>query len=308
MYEQGAIRCPCGRKTYCGDGDGCRHVGFCARRATAERLDAAVKQQQAAQKHKPKTKMQMEPVDVHYLYDGSFSGMLCCVHEAVYSREMPVGIFAYSNAQPSLFRQKSIETDESKAARVRSSIPTKISRDAAELVETVFLSCLAEKELATLRFLALGYEEGPQVMQMLGHPHVAPLLDASKKLGGEAHHLTGFIRFSDYDGVLVSTITPKNFVLPFIMNHFVGRFSEENFLIYDKTHKAALIYQDGTPQIVPLEGLETPPPSETEKQYRAMWKQFYHTIAIEARYNPKCRMTHMPKRFWQNMTEMAELL
>ena len=26
-------------------------------------------------------------------------------------------------------------------------------------------------------------------------------------------------------------------------------------------------------------------------------------IAIEGRYNPKCRMTHMPKRYWNTMTE-----
>ena len=30
------------------------------------------------------------------------------------------------------------------------------------------------------------------------------------------------------------------------------------------------------------------------------------TIAIEDRYNPKCRMTHMPKRYWENMTEFLE--
>ena len=44
-------------------------------------------------------------------------------------------------------------------------------------------------------------------------------------------------------------------------------------------------------------------PDETERQFRALWKQFYHTIGIEGRYNPKCRMTHMPKRYWENMTE-----
>ena len=36
-----------------------------------------------------------------------------------------------------------------------------------------------------------------------------------------------------------------------------------------------------------------------------MWRSFYHTISIEGRYNPNCRMTHMPKRYWGDMTEFA---
>ena len=30
----------------------------------------------------------------------------------------------------------------------------------------------------------------------------------------------------------------------------------------------------------------------------------YQTIAIPARHNPKCRMSHMPKRYWDNLPEM----
>ena len=45
------------------------------------------------------------------------------------------------------------------------------------------------------------------------------------------------------------------------------------------------------------------PPDETEARYRLLWKRFYDTIAIKERYNPKCRMTQMPKRYWGTMTE-----
>ena len=45
------------------------------------------------------------------------------------------------------------------------------------------------------------------------------------------------------------------------------------------------------------------PAGEEELRYRAMWRKFYDTIAIEGRYNPRCRMTQMPKRYWGDMTE-----
>ena len=44
-------------------------------------------------------------------------------------------------------------------------------------------------------------------------------------------------------------------------------------------------------------------PDQAELDYRRLWRRFYDTIAIEERRNPKCRMTHMPKRYWNTMTE-----
>ncbi|MDD3767152.1 MAG: TIGR03915 family putative DNA repair protein [Eubacteriales bacterium] len=42
-------------------------------------------------------------------------------------------------------------------------------------------------------------------------------------------------------------------------------------------------------------------------EYARLWKAFYDSIAINERRNEKCRMSHMPKRYWKNMTEMTEL-
>lgn|GEM_PF-34911 len=245
---------------------------------------------------------------VAYRYDGSLAGFFCCVYESYYLREAPAEILTEWDAQPTLLYTKTIATDQTVAARVRDSIPAKISGDALDLIETVFLSCLKEKELCILRFLTLAYREGRKTMEMLGNPYVAALLDAEKHLLKEAHLLKGFVRFSDYGGVLASQITPKNFILPFIANHFCERFSEEDFIIFDKNHKAALIYQGRRREIVSLDELPFPEADEAEERYRALWKRFYQTITIEARYNPRCRMTHLPKRYWENMTEMRELL
>lgn len=243
-----------------------------------------------------------------YTYDGSLPGFYCCVYESVYGKEIPQAIQSENDAQPTLFKQKQIVTDFEKAARVEKSLSWKISPRAKQLVETVFLSCMEEKELGLLRFLLLAYELGPNTLRMLGHEAVRPVLKAEQHLQGERHLLLGFIRFADHDGILAATITPKNFILPFIAGHFVARFSSENFIIFDKTHKAALLYQDRKQKIIPVENIEFPPEDEKEKNYQKLWKQFYNTIAIEARYNPKCRITQMPKRYWENMTEMKDFL
>lgn len=249
-----------------------------------------------------------QPANVIFLYDGSFDGFLCCVYHCVYTRQLPMEVQIVELAQPSFFEERSIPTEYEQAQKVRNSIPKKISAEAFQMVQTVFLSDEKEKELKLIKFLLLGYQQGAAVTKMLGHADVAPIVQAEKRLLFEAHLLKGFVRFSEYDSMLVSQITPKNFVLPFLAEHFSERYSQENFLIYDKTHKAALTHDKSGVKIIPLEALKIQKEDEKEKEYQALWKQFYNTVSIEARYNPKCRRTHMPKRYWENMTEMAEHL
>ena len=248
-----------------------------------------------------------EPRDVRYIYDGSLVGFYCCVYESVYSREIPMDILTEDKAQPTLLRQKVIIADKARAQKVRASIPIKVSSRALELVETVYLSCLKDKELAMLRFLLIAYREGAKVTDMMGHPDVHAMLKAEKHLLGENHLLLGFIRFADYGGMLAATITPKNFVLPFLANHFISRYSEENFIIYDKAHRAALVYQDRQQRIIPVDELVLDTPPKDELRYQSLWKQFYETIAIKERINYKLRRSLMPKRYWENVPEVSEL-
>ncbi len=242
--------------------------------------------------------------NVTYLYDASFEGFLCCVHESVYAREIPAEIVTQESYIPSFFTPRLIYTDEKRAAKVYASLESKISADAKRLVERVFLSCMEQKELSILLFLLWAYREGARAMRFLSHPLLQPLLAADKYLYNESHLFLEFLRFEDVGGALVAVIEPNNFVLPFLREHFCSRFAIENFLIYDKTHGAALIWQDGKAEIRSLDALTLPPATITETRYRNLWKQFYKTVSIEARENPRGRMTHCAKRYWEHMCEM----
>lgn len=255
----------------------------------------------------PFVKPLMTPANIIYTYDGTFEGFLCCVFESVYSRQLPYDIQRI-DAQPTLMDTRYIATDGAKAERVRASIPKKISDRALELVMTVFCSYLANKELKILQFLLQGYKEGAKLCFKLGDALVAPLLGAEKHLLGEAHLLKGFARFADVGGALVAVISPKNYILPFIARHFLLRYDEEQFMIFDKTNKAALVYQKGKAEIVQVDHMQFPEISAEEAKYQTLWKRFYNTIAIESRNNPRCRMTHMPKRYWENMLEVSDLV
>ena len=240
-----------------------------------------------------------------YQYDGSFDGLLCCVFESIARREIPEGIYGPDTVQISMFGTRTVETDPAHARRVLVSIPKKMGADALDFVRKAFLTCLSEREKHIVSFLRMGYEYGPKVLYMLADDVVSTLHKAVKQLTNEAHLLTGFIRFSDYGEALAAQITPKNYVLPILAIHFRGRYPNENFLIYDKTHGDSLVYMHGKIEICSAERFTMPQQGEEELRFRALWRMFYETIAVPGRENPRCRMAQMPKRYWENMTEFA---
>lgn len=243
---------------------------------------------------------------VSYTYDGSFDGFLTCVYESYVNKEWPEAFSAPGDVQCSLYPERPVETDRAHARRVLVSLPKKLGAEAVGWVTHGFLTCLPERELHLFRFLDMGYERGPVFLRDLTDNRVAVLSKALTHLNGEAHLLRGFVRFSEQERILVSEIEPKNRVLPILRPHFCGRYSGECFLIYDRTHREALVYQPKRWAILPLEEFHAAAPDAREREYRALWRRFYDTVAIEGRYNPKCRMTHMPKRYWNTLTEFQE--
>lgn len=241
--------------------------------------------------------------DIIYLYDGSFEGFLSCVFESFLQKQHPYDIIAEEASEPSLMARQWIETDLERANRVRNGIG-KISEEALYLVTNGFCTCHPQRELLLLDFITLGFEYGKSVCELLTDSTVHALQKAVLFLKRESHQYLEFIRFSEYDKGLVAVIEPKNWVLPTIAPHFCDRFHNELFIIYDKTHRSALIHKPPRWAIVDLEDFIEPEADETERFYRELWGVYFDAIAIRERINPRCQMGHMPKRYWAHMTEM----
>lgn len=241
-------------------------------------------------------------MEVVYLYDGSFDGLLCCIFDSYVNKEIPAAIISDEDEVPPLFLSRAIETDREHAARVLRKVST-CSPYATNLLHKGYLTCLPEREICLYRMVAKLLREGPGFLRNQADETLYPVFKAVRHLNGEAHLLKGFTRFSQLGPALGGEIAPKNRVLPLLRSHFCARYRNDAFFLYDRTHREALFYAAGKSVIRPLEDFQMAPPDETEVQYRALWKCFYDTVAIRERYNPKCRMSQMPKRYWGTMTE-----
>lgn len=244
--------------------------------------------------------------EIIYQYDGSFEGLLCCVFESYTKKERPTAILRDGDDEPSLFEIRAVTTDRAHAQRIYRSL-YKRSPEVGSFLRRAFLTCLPDKEMAIYRFIVKFYREGAPLLSRLSDDTYLPLLKAVRQLSGEVEQFRGFTRFSDFDGVLGAEIEPKNRVLPLLRGHFCQRYANEQFFIYDRTHRELLLYAGGRSRIMRMEHFQPALPGEDELYFRSLWKQFFQSVAIRERENPRCQNTFMPKRYRGTMTEFLPL-
>lgn len=95
--------------------------------------------------------------DVRYLYDGSFNGFCCCVFESFSRKEFPCAIANEHEAEAFLGEERSIPTESAYAARVQSSVRTKLGSGILEFLKLSLLTCIPNKELLMLTLLHKAY-------------------------------------------------------------------------------------------------------------------------------------------------------
>ena len=237
-----------------------------------------------------------------YRYDGTFAGFLTCAWDALEDGTEP-SAFLLPGDGATLWEERQVAADQGRARRLYAALSRRVSPAFQKLIARGFLTCLAEKELALLTLIRRGLREGDRVRLDLSDPVMARVNLALTKMWTEWDHLKGFVRFSELDGVLVGEIEPKNRVLPLLAPHFAARYSGERLALYDRTHHEIFLSDRGRWKLLPAEDFRMGPAGSEERAYRAMWRRYYDTIAIEGRTNPKCQSTHLPKRYRHVMTE-----
>lgn len=250
-----------------------------------------------------------------YLCDNSIDGIFTAIFQAWSSRLGHANVkieeksegSKYSNIE--LFAEYiAVDTNAELSNKVAKSIKDKISLEAYEMSCRVALSDYEGKADLIYRFLILGFAVGSTITEHMSNEVVNMIFKVNKNVGNEAHHLLGFIRFSEQNnGLLTSIIHPKNNVLTIITPHFADRLPKERFLIYDANRRLAALHVPNTPWIIAevpdIDQDRVREVSAYEDQYRDLWISFFDHIAIKERTNPKLQRNNLPLRFRGDMTE-----
>ncbi len=246
-----------------------------------------------------------------YLYDGTLEGLFSAIFAAYERHEDPEDVVPESAFQPR-FGQEAfvVATDFGRAVRVRRGIERAAGAASFRCIQRAVLCESAGVGTAVYRFvryiMARPHERrGAPVLDELGNPTVAAVVQFEKHAMNEAEYLRQFVRFSHLsNGVWYARCAPNAAVVPLVMGHFSARLNDQAFIIYDERHHMAGVYDGVRWSLVSGDALNVPPEARDEAFMQEAWKRFYDTLSIDARYNPELRRHFMPMRLRENLTEM----
>ena len=246
--------------------------------------------------------------EVAVLFDGSLEGFLCIIHAYYYERISPLIIQIEGLHQPTLDSEEyHILTNTDDAHRVQQGIIKKISPEAWDRLVKAFLSDGEDKFMAMFRYVILGFKTGSSLDDHLQQDCVLRVRKLSQQVGREAHLLTGFCRFAETDSqIYYCEISPNNYVLPILAEHFSDRMMNQAWIIHDKKHGKAAVYDGNSYIIADVPKSAQIQFAENEDNIQDLWVTFFHSVTIEERIKPKLQRQLLPLYFRKSMVEFKK--
>jgi probable DNA metabolism protein len=241
--------------------------------------------------------------------DGTTEGLLTAVYKYYYENLRPTMVV--DGSLPS-FQQSFdtdyifIETDQQMSGKVFDAMQTKLGFDTRGRIGMAMLNCDPDKMFDIYKYILLAFKDPKNVDVREQLDFVLSVRYLARKVGREAHWLTGFTRFRQTaQGIMYADISPKHNVLSLVCDHFTDRLNNERFIVHDVKRSLAGVYDTNECVIV-----EMPKNTQThfdedadEQSWQELWTMFYNTLGIQERKNSKLRIQMHPKYFWKHMTE-----
>ena len=237
------------------------------------------------------------------LYDGSFEGFLSLVYE-VYYEKLSVDAIVKELPKTLLFeRFHEVFTDETKAKKVLEAITKHFTKDQQRTICNIFLCDSREHEMSLLEYIRIGFKNSKE-LHNITNANFFYIQNLEKELLSLVHKMYGFTRFEELeDGTLYAKIETKFNIVPFLGDYFAKRLGNIPFIIHDVKRSLAFIKNDDIREIRSIASFDAPTYSDDEEKFKALWKTFFKSAAIESRYNPKLQKSWVPLLYRTYMSE-----
>lgn len=192
-----------------------------------------------------------------------------------------------------------VDPDEGKTQSVIDAVCNKISPYVYR--ELAYVSMAYEEDVLDnmYRIMLLGFNKGPNVLEMMQYKEVMRNREIRRRLGMESCHFKEFVRFHEVNkSVYVAHVEPKSKIIVTLGHAFADRMPSENWMIVDDTHREAVIHPADRPYYFrKLEEDELKQMLLTEKYndtYTDLWQVFFDSVAIKERENYRCQRNLFP--------------
>lgn len=241
--------------------------------------------------------------------EGIFSGVYAAWELKYGHANTELQVYGYADHNIELFTTYvPLEPDAEKAQKVINTIRRTCSDTVYERLFHAACADAADKADAIYRYIQTALRMGNRVANHLTDPAVVRVMELSRAVGNAQHHYLGFLRFIEIPGnILLARYAPKPQLTELIMPHFVDRFPEERFVIWDTVRNVAGVHVPGQNYILLklTENQVAMLDSYTEDNSKAerMWQNFVESISIKERENKKLQRNNLPLHFRTYMPE-----
>ena len=251
-----------------------------------------------------------------YTFDGTMDGLLTAVFDAFSLKEQPEQLLAKGDALP-LFcdHTYSVTTDDEKARRVWTGLEKQLSHEAVRLISVSWLSELSELSTPLFQYVCKVFRQG-DISKNFADSDVLTVTNIARRVLHEQLRMKQFIRFQKAkDGTYLAVVSPDHNVLPIIIDHFLDRFNDQPWLIYDAKRHYGFYYDGQTAIRITFEDEASVPfnlsdgklnedvLSSDDQLLQNLWRTYFKAICIKERMNPRKQLQDMPRRYWKYMTE-----
>lgn len=251
------------------------------------------------------------------VYDGSFDGLLTCVFTTYEQKLQVTAIHSEENFLPDIFSvPQQVDTDLSKAARVKKALLEKATPAGFRQLLYAFLSEKSGMELVILQYSRLAFDNKTFSSNDFGNPIILKIAQTAKMVGREKHRMEAFVRFKlTRDEIYFAVISPDFNVLPLIMSHFESRYADQKWVIYDSERNFGIFYDLEKTEYIKLEDYDNHKNSilnkdifdDSEIEFENLWQNYYNSVNIKSRKNSRLHIQHVPKRYWRYLSEKRPL-
>jgi probable DNA metabolism protein len=183
-----------------------------------------------------------------YIFDNTLDGLLTAVFDSFALHQQPQ-LLAEGEQLP-LFADEPhrVVTDEEKAARVWKGLEKHLSREALRIISISWMSEERTLNQPLFNYICKVFLTGKDLSHNASDPDVLAVRNTCRRVLHEEQRMKQFIRFQKAkDGTYLAVVAPDHNVLPLIIDHFLDRFNDQSWLIYDARRHYGYYYGSPLP-------------------------------------------------------------
>jgi probable DNA metabolism protein len=170
-----------------------------------------------------------------YTFDRTLDGLLTAVFDAFALHQQPEMLVGEGGVLP-LFTEKvhRVLTANDKAQRVWTGLEKLLSKEAVRVIAVSYLSEEPALDTPLFNYICKVFRQKRDISTNFADQDVLYVRNACRRVMHEQLRMKQFIRFQKAkDGTYLGVVSPDHNVLPLVVDHFLDRFNDQSWLIYD---------------------------------------------------------------------------